>query len=678
MKKLITAAFMFAGLMTSQAQVVFLEDFDGIPGSTAGGAGTYSFPAGWSLFNVDNATPATNVAYVNAAWERREDFNFNVADSAAFSTSWYSPAGTANDWMFTPAITIPANSVLSWNAVAYDASYPDGYQVRIMTAAPTTGNITTSTVLQTITAENSTWTARTQNLSAYAGQTVYIGFRNNSVDMFLLVIDDIKVEVMINYDAQLLAVDTISEYTVIPESHVEPFVLGGDIKNNGSSALTNVKLNVDIRNSANASVYSASSATANIASGATASFTIPSFTPTTPDVYTVWLYSNATEADQMTSNDTISRTIIISDTIYARDNGNVTGSLGIGAGVTGYIGQDFEVVNADDLTSVSAFFNRGYTGKKYAFAVWNMAAGVPSTIVAATDTMLYPNDSARFVTVPIYGGSINLAPGRYAVTAIEFDSTLALGQTSEKFTTNRTWVYWSTSPLNGWGNNEDFGASFAKSYVLRANFGCVAVSSTQTLSICAGSSVTVGTSTYTASGTYTDVLTAVNGCDSVVTTNLTVAPAIDVTTSTASNVITANSTSGTFQWIDCNNNNAVIAGETNQNFTATANGSYAVIVTNGTCSDTSACVNITGIGVNELSSRAISVYPNPSAGNFMITANEAGVYTIFNEVGQEVQTFELSVKNNFSVSVNNLSNGVYMISGVNSKNVVKQRIVVTK
>ena len=42
----------------------------------------------------------------------------------------------------------------------------------------------------------------------------------------------------------------------------------------------------------------------------------------------------------------------------------------------------------------------------------------------------------------------------------------------------------------------------------------------QTLSICQGTSTTVGGNTYSTSGVYTDVLDAVNGCDSTVTTNL--------------------------------------------------------------------------------------------------------------------------------------------------------------
>lgn len=88
----------FTGIYRLQSQVLFLEDFDHEGGPTAGGAGTYIFtngsPAPFLLRNVDNGTPAGTVAYVNEAWERREDFSFNVIDSCAFSTSWYTPVVT--------------------------------------------------------------------------------------------------------------------------------------------------------------------------------------------------------------------------------------------------------------------------------------------------------------------------------------------------------------------------------------------------------------------------------------------------------------------------------------------------------------------------------------------------------------------------------------------------------
>lgn len=48
--------------------------------------------------------------------------------------------------------------------------------------------------------------------------------------------------------------------------------------------------------------------------------------------------------------------------------------------------------------------------------------------------------------------------------------------------------------------------------------------SNQTLSICSGESVNVGTNSYSTSGIYTDILTNALGCDSTVTTDLTVLP----------------------------------------------------------------------------------------------------------------------------------------------------------
>ncbi|MFH1319988.1 MAG: T9SS type A sorting domain-containing protein [Bacteroidota bacterium] len=48
--------------------------------------------------------------------------------------------------------------------------------------------------------------------------------------------------------------------------------------------------------------------------------------------------------------------------------------------------------------------------------------------------------------------------------------------------------------------------------------------SSQTLVVCTGQSVTVGSSTYTTSGIYLDILTSSLGCDSIVTTDLTVNP----------------------------------------------------------------------------------------------------------------------------------------------------------
>jgi hypothetical protein len=62
-----------------------------------------------------------------------------------------------------------------------------------------------------------------------------------------------------------------------------------------------------------------------------------------------------------------------------------------------------------------------------------------------------------------------------------------------------------------------------------------------------------------------------------------------------------------------------VFGATGQSYTASTNGSYAVIVTQNNCSDTSACLNVTGIGIAENGfGGLLNVYPNPSKGEFFI------------------------------------------------------------
>ena len=186
----------------------------------------------------------------------------------------------------------------------------------------------------------------------------------------------------------------------------------------------------------------------------------------------------------------------------------------------------------------------------------------------------------------------------------------------------------------------------------------------QTFVECAGFSVTVGTNTYNATGIYTDVFTGSNGCDSTVTTDLTVEPAINVTVdNTLTPTLSANQTGATYQWLDCNNGNAVIPSETGQTFTATVNGNYAVEITVGSCVDTSACENITGVGINETANHVVSIYPNPTNGmvNINFGGNNSTVnYSISSIEGKVVETGKTST-NNITVDLSTESKGVYFI-----------------
>jgi hypothetical protein len=140
-----------------------------------------------------------------------------------------------------------------------------------------------------------------------------------------------------------------------------------------------------------------------------------------------------------------------------------------------------------------------------------------------------------------------------------------------------------------------------------------AVTSSQTLSICDGDSVAVGGSVYTDAGVYVDTLSALGGCDSIVTTVLSVVT-VNSSTSVSGVTISAVLSGASYQWLDCDNGFAVIPGETGQSFTATQSGNYAVAVTSNGCTSTSGCSNVTVVGIADGFGSAFSLYPNPSQG----------------------------------------------------------------
>lgn len=134
-------------------------------------------------------------------------------------------------------------------------------------------------------------------------------------------------------------------------------------------------------------------------------------------------------------------------------------------------------------------------------------------------------------------------------------------------------------------------------------------SSTQTLAICSGQSVTVGTDTYTASGTYSYTFHG-SGCDSTVTTNLTVNPSPNVSISGSTAICIGNSTTliasggGNYIWNTGSTSDSITV------FPTTAE-TYTVIATLGSCSDTlSVLVTVDNPPVAAFNSSFVVCCPN--------------------------------------------------------------------
>jgi hypothetical protein len=146
---------------------------------------------------------------------------------------------------------------------------------------------------------------------------------------------------------------------------------------------------------------------------------------------------------------------------------------------------------------------------------------------------------------------------------------------------------------------------------------CAPSTATLTEVVC-GSYIAPSGTLLSTSGTYQDTVLSGGACDSIYTINLTVNNADTSVTATGS-MLMANATAASFQWVDCMNGNAPIAGETNSAFTPTANGTYAVEVTENGCTTTSSCYSFVLSTVNALAfSHNLALYPNPTKGTFTI------------------------------------------------------------
>jgi hypothetical protein len=140
-------------------------------------------------------------------------------------------------------------------------------------------------------------------------------------------------------------------------------------------------------------------------------------------------------------------------------------------------------------------------------------------------------------------------------------------------------------------------------------------SSTDVVKAC-GAYTWINGISYTASNnSATFVLTNAVGCDSVVSLDLDLT-VIDVSITQADPTLEAVVIAGaTYQWIVCDNDNAIIEGATSNKYSATENGNYAVVISVDGCVNTSNCATVAKASVFESSIfNDVLVYPNPTNG----------------------------------------------------------------
>ena len=170
--------------------------------------------------------------------------------------------------------------------------------------------------------------------------------------------------------------------------------------------------------------------------------------------------------------------------------------------------------------------------------------------------------------------------------------------------------------------------------------------SSQTITLCAGQSVIVGSNTYTAAGTYIDVLTAINTCDSIITTNVF---------TISSPVITVNSGS------ICSGASFTIVPNGASTYTYSSGSnvvnplSDATYTVSGT--DANGCVS----SIDAVSSVTVNGLPNlvTTTTNFTICAGETSTLTVS---GATTYTWS-TTENSSSISVSPIITTTYTVDG---------------
>ena len=194
-------------------------------------------------------------------------------------------------------------------------------------------------------------------------------------------------------------------------------------------------------------------------------------------------------------------------------------------------------------------------------------------------------------------------------------------------------------------NGHTYSLSDSYTDTLQTTGGCDSIVTTQLTvlpaagsgnpqSLCAGESYTFNGHTYTVAGTYTDVLQTSTGCDSIVTTILTITQ-VPVSVTQNGTQLSGPAGGDAYQWLNCVTG-TVIPAATAQHFNATANGSYAVQVSLAGCVDTSACQTVSTVSVTEWETgTTVLLYPNPARDAVWIQSDmPLQTIRVYNSIGQ--------------------------------------------
>lgn len=197
--------------------------------------------------------------------------------------------------------------------------------------------------------------------------------------------------------------------------------------------------------------------------------------------------------------------------------------------------------------------------------------------------------------------------------------------------------------------------------------------------ICMGDSLFVGGAWQNMAGNYFDTLTAANGMDSIIITNLMIIskPTIPGISMIASDSLGCNIAGTNYDWF----RDGIQLPYHTKNIKYWQGGDYQAIVYEGNCaSDISPKFNFASTGIEDLKGNNIKIFPNPSKGNFYIQLEKPlqnSVIYIYDFLGKNIH--QQNIKNTqtvLEINPNELKTGIYLIEIKSDSGIWKEKIVV--
>ncbi|MCB9235148.1 MAG: T9SS type A sorting domain-containing protein [Bacteroidia bacterium] len=188
-----------------------------------------------------------------------------------------------------------------------------------------------------------------------------------------------------------------------------------------------------------------------------------------------------------------------------------------------------------------------------------------------------------------------------------------------------------------------------------------------------------GGQTLTATGSYQDTLANGAGCDSVLTIHLTVTT-IDTTVQVVQDTLVALQGGASYQWLDCGDNFAPIAGATGQSYGVGFGGNFALEITLNGCVDTSYCHDLLFESRGgDLNGAGVRVWPNPVEGRLQLefpAGLEVQEVALVNVTGQRLISRDLTTgSRRVSLDLGDLPAGIYLVRVVSGKGILAGRVV---